>query len=173
MQRGRVVSLHLAAASGAPTFTVEAARAVRGRGLEGDRNFWSGAGPRPTRRGKGRASGVCDVTLFELEALDDLRRATGIELTPAQSRRNGVCAGVRLDPLVDQEFRVGGVTLRGLRLSEPCARLEQLTRPGVVRGLVHRGGLRAEVVGGGVIRAGDPIGPEPSQTRRGDSLCRP
>ncbi|MFE4334530.1 MOSC domain-containing protein [Streptomyces sp. NPDC056831] len=158
MEHGRVVSMHLAPAAGAPTFVVTLARAVAGRGLEGDRNYWAGAGPRPGQRGTGRATGVCDVTLIELEALEALARDTGIELSPAQCRRNVVCQGIRLNPLVGTEFQVGRATLRGLRLSEPCVRLEQLTRPGLVRGLLHRGGLRAEIVHGGPIHVGDPVG---------------
>jgi MOSC domain-containing protein YiiM len=150
--------VHLAPAAGAPTYSVAQALAVPGRGLEGDRNYWAGTGPRPGRRGTGRASGVCDVTLIELEALEALARDTGIELSPAQCRRNVVCQGIRLNPLVGTEFRIGGVMLRGLRLSEPCLRLERLTRPGLVRGLLHRGGLRAEIVRGGPVRVGDPVG---------------
>ncbi|MCX4825183.1 hypothetical protein OG883_36065 [Streptomyces sp. NBC_01142] len=158
MEHGRVVSLHLAPAAGAPTFLVEQARAVTGRGLEGDRNYWAEPGPRPRQRGTGRASGVCDITLIELESLEALAQDTGIELSPAQCRRNVVCRDIRLNPLVGTDFHVGGVTLRGLRLSEPCVRLEQLTRPGLVRGLLHRGGLRAEIVQGGRICVGDPVG---------------
>ncbi|MFD3467094.1 MOSC domain-containing protein [Streptomyces sp. NPDC058682] len=156
---GRVVSLHLAARAGEPAFRVARARAVTGRGLAGDRNYWAGEGPRPRRRGTGRASGVCDVTLIEAEALEALAREHGITLTPAECRRNLVCRGIRLNPLVDQEFQIGAVILRGLKLSEPCARLEQLVRPGLIRGLLHRGGLRAEVVRGGTIRVGDRIFP--------------
>ncbi|MET8750842.1 MOSC domain-containing protein [Streptomyces sp. NPDC004667] len=156
---GRVLSLHLAAGPGEPTFRVERARAVTGRGLAGDRNYWAGEGPRPRRRGTGRASGVCDVTLIEAESLEALAREHGIALTPAECRRNLVCRDIRLNPLVDHEFRIGAVILRGLKLSEPCARLEQLVRPGLIRGLLHRGGLRAEVVSGGTIRVGDRIGP--------------
>jgi hypothetical protein len=158
---GRVTSLHLASTPGAPTYEVDLARAVTGRGLAGDRNYWAGDGPRPRRRGTGRASGVCDVTLIEAEALTALTREHGITLTPAECRRNVVCHGIRLNPLVDREFRVGDVILLGLRLSEPCARLEQLVRPGLIRGLLHRGGLRAAVLRGGTVRAGDPIGPLP------------
>lgn len=79
---GRVASLHLAARTGEPTFHVARARAVTGRGLAGDRNYWAGEGPRPRRRGTGRASGVCDVTLIEAEALEALAREHGITLTP-------------------------------------------------------------------------------------------
>ncbi|MFG3529924.1 MOSC domain-containing protein [Streptomyces sp. NPDC047917] len=156
---GRVTSLHLAAHTGEPTVRVAQARAVTGRGLAGDRNYWAGQGPRPRRRGTGRASGVCDVTLIETETLDALAREYGITLTPAECRRNLVCRDIRLNPLVDQEFQVGTVILRGLRLSEPCARLEQLVRPGLIRGLLHRGGLRAEVIRGGTIRVDDPVHP--------------
>ncbi|MEU6019525.1 MOSC domain-containing protein [Streptomyces sp. NPDC047515] len=158
VEYGRVVSVHLAPVAGAPTYSVAQARAVAGRGLASDRNYWAGDGPRRPGRGSGRASGVCDVTLIEIEALEALARETAIELSPAQCRRNVVCQGIRLNPLVGTEFRVGGVTLRGLRLSEPCVRLEQLTRPGLVRGLLHRGGLRAEIVHGGPIHVGDPVG---------------
>ncbi|MEV5201850.1 hypothetical protein [Streptomyces sp. NPDC053720] len=80
---GRVTLLHLATHTGEPTFRVAQARAVTGRGLAGDRNYWAGQGPRPRRRGTGRASGVCDVTLVETETLDALAREYGITLTPA------------------------------------------------------------------------------------------
>ncbi|MFE5714244.1 MOSC domain-containing protein [Streptomyces sp. NPDC056501] len=155
----RITSLHLAARVGEPTFHVTQAHAVAGRGLAGDRNYWAGEGPRPRRRGAGRASGVCDVTLVEAEALDALAREHGITLTAAECRRNLVCRDIRLNPLVDREFRIGTVILRGLKLSEPCARLEHLVRPGLIRGLLHRGGLRAEVIRGGTIRVGDRILP--------------
>jgi len=35
--------------------------------------------------------------------------------------------------------------------------LEKLSVKGAARGLIHRGGLRAEIVKGGVIRVGDAI----------------
>lgn len=162
---GRVTSLHLAARTGEPTFRVARARAVTGRGLAGDRNYWTGEGHRPQRRGTGRASGVCDVTLIEAEVLDALAHEYGVTLTAAECRRNLVCHDIRLNPLVDQEFQVGAVILRGLKLSEPCARLEQLVRPGLIRGLLHRGGLRAEVIRGGPIQEGDRILALPHDTR--------
>ncbi|MFG2175577.1 MOSC domain-containing protein [Streptomyces niveus] len=76
---------------------------------------------------------------------DALTRETGIELSPAECGRNVVCRGVCLNPLVGATFQVGETVLLGLRPREPCARLEQLTRPGLIRGPIHRGGLRAEI----------------------------
>jgi MOSC domain-containing protein YiiM len=128
---------------------VDSVRAVAGKGLEGDR-YANGAGTYSGQPGTGR-----QVTLIEAEAIESLAREYDVELDPAESRRNIVTRGLPLNHLVGREFRVGEVTLRGMRLCEPCGHLEKLTRPGVRRGLVHRGGLRADIVDGGVIHVAD------------------
>jgi len=97
------------------------------------------------------------VTLIESEVLDQLTLADGSQLAAAESRRNLVTRGVDLNALVGREFSIGPVRAFGQRLCEPCVHLERLTRPGVVAGLVHRGGLRADVLTDGEIRFGDKI----------------
>ena len=131
--------------------SVTDARAVPGKGLEGDRYFKQ-AGTYSNNPGSGH-----DVTLVEIEAIESLKRNHGIELGPGESRRNIVTRGVSLNHLVGRDFKVGAVTLRGVRLCEPCSHLEGLSRKGVQDALIHRGGLRAEIVSGGSIRVGDPI----------------
>ncbi|MFD5560701.1 MOSC domain-containing protein [Kitasatospora griseola] len=156
MWQGTAVSLHLAPAHGAPLVEVREAVAVTGRGLEGDRYFQDRAGDAP----RGRASRGCEISLLDIDALTALEREHRIHLTHSEARRNVVCRGVPLTELVGLEFTVGDrVRLLGIALSEPCARLEQLTSPGVLRGLVHRGGLRARILEGGLLRTGDPIRP--------------
>jgi MOSC domain-containing protein YiiM len=130
---------------------VAAVRAVRGRGLDGDRYFLA-EGTYSTHPGSGR-----DVTLIEAEAIEALQRELGIVLAPGASRRNIVTRGVPLNHLVGQRFRVGEVLLEGMRLCEPCAHLEELTQRGVLAGLVHRGGLRTVIVEEGTVRRGDII----------------
>ena len=131
--------------------SVTNARAVVGRGLEGDRYF-NKAGTYSNDPGSGR-----DITLIEIEAIEALRRDYQIELDPSQARRNIVTQGVALNHLVDREFKIGDVILRGTRLCDPCSHLEKLTRKGVMRGLIHRGGLRAEIISDGTLRPGDTI----------------
>jgi MOSC domain-containing protein YiiM len=99
------------------------------------------------------------VTLIESEALAALQRDYGITLTPAQTRRNLLTEGVPLNHLVGKEFRVGTIVLRGIKLCEPCAHLQKMTVPGVIQGLTHRGGLRAQIVRGGTLRVGAEIRP--------------
>ena len=125
--------------------------AVPGKGLEGDRYFRQ-AGTFSDHSGPAR-----EVTLIELEALEVLQRDYGIKLDPGESRRNIVTRGVLLNHLVGREFRVGQVTLHGIRLCEPCAHLAQVTKQQVLPGLVHRGGLNAQVLTEGMIHVGDAV----------------
>ena len=146
---GKVISIYIASQSGATMVEVRSVRAVAGKGLEGDR-YAAGVGKFSRKAGPGR-----EITLIEAEAIESLAREYKVKMDQAESRRNLVTEGLPLNHLVGREFRVGDVTLRGMRLCEPCGHLETLTRPGVRRGLVHRGGLRADIVEGGVIRVGD------------------
>jgi len=159
----KVVSIFIADQESQPTRRVGRIRAVAGKGLEGDRYF-----DILSKDGKFQKTGR-HATLIEAEALDALTREYGITLAPEESRRNLVTRGVALNHLVGVEFQVGEAVLRGMRLCEPCEHLEKMTRPGVRKGLIHRGGLRAEVVRDGLICEGDsirPIGGAPSSGTR-------
>jgi MOSC domain-containing protein YiiM len=148
---GRVGAILLSPEPGAPMREASWVRALAGRGLEGDRYSTApGAlGRHPERAGT--------VTLIEAEVLEAIHGELGIVLAPAEARRNLVVRGVRLGDLVGRPFRVGSATLRGVGLCQPCRRIEEATRPGVLRALAHCGGLRAVVVLGGEIGTGDPI----------------
>lgn len=151
MFKGTVVSIHIAPDAEGRMVAVKETRAVPGKGLEGDRYFRQ-VGTYSAKPGPDR-----EVTLIEAEALEALRRDYGVALEPGESRRNITTRGVPLDFLVGKEFTVGPVSLLGIRLCEPCGHLEELTREGTRAGLVHRGGLRAQILTEGVIRAGDPV----------------
>ena len=127
-----------------PLARVDRAMAVAGRGLEGDR-YHEGRG---TFSGPGHGY---QLTLVEGEVLDS------IDLPWEQARRNIVTRGIALNALVGKRFTVGPVECVGRRLAEPCVHLERLTRPGLLRPLVHRAGLRADILQGGSISRGDEI----------------
>ena len=131
-------------------YSVPRVRALAGRGLEGDR-YALGCGTFSVN------SGQRDVTLIEEEALDHFVRDYGHPLDAAQSRRNLLTRGVRLDKLVDCNFFVGTVPMRGLRLCEPCAHLARLTSAPVLPGLVRRGGLYAQILRDGELKVGESI----------------
>ena len=147
----KLVGIYIATSKAAEPRAVDEARAVPGLGLEGDRYYQqSGTFSKPGEPDR-------EVTLIEEESIAALAADYQVQILPGQARRNLVTSGIALNHLVGQEFHVGEVRLRGLRLCEPCGHLESLTVTGVEKGLVHRGGLRAQVLTEGILRKGDPI----------------
>lgn len=145
---GTVEAIYVARERGEPRTPVETATAVAGEGLLGDRYL----GVPPTRY-----AATCQLTLVEAEAVERVR-ATGRDFSPADTRRNVVTRGVALNDLVGRVFRIGNVLVRGVERCDPCSRLQRFTYRGVMRDLAERGGLRAEILEGGEIRVGDPVG---------------
>ena len=135
-----VVAIHLGAARKPELWTVESVRAVAGKGLEGDRHFHADGAP------PGQA-----LTLVSAEVVEDAG------LRPGETRRQVTVRDVDVNSLVGKRFRVGEVECVGRLLCEPCNHIQSLTRPGVLRGMVHRGGLRADIVSGGTLRVGDEV----------------
>src|SRR5436853_7565430 len=152
---GTVEALFVTPEAGAPMEPRDEVTAIEGKGLDGDRYALQTGKYSATKVGK-RA-----VTLIEREAIDGAVNEEGITLDARETRRNIVTVGVALNHLVGKEFTVGEVLLRGFDLSEPCTYLEGLTRHGVRAALVHRGGLRCELVRGGTINPGAPTRPAP------------
>ncbi len=149
MRQGTVVSIGISPIGGESMTTVEGVRAFAGRGLEGDRYF-SNQGTFSDTPGSGR-----QVTLIESEAIDAVERDCGYKLEYKDSRRNIVTHGVALNDLVGKEFSVGAVRMLGVRLCDPCN--HSFPDGNVKQALVHRGGLRADILNDGVIRVGDAV----------------
>lgn len=153
---GTVTAVFIASESERPPESVTAAEAVPRRGLRGDRYFADEGTFTTWGEDEERPAGY-DLTLIETEAIAAIERESDIELEPGEHRRNVETSGVALNHLVGERFRVGDVVCRGDRLCEPCDHLERLTEDGVREALLHRGGLRADIVEGGTIRPGDAI----------------
>ena len=149
--RGTVVSIHTAAGAGEAMVASEEIRAVEGQGLEGDRYF-KGVGAYSEVVKPGRA-----VTLIEHEAIEAASAEAGIAIDARDSRRNIVTRGVRLNDLVGREFWVGEVKLRAVELCEPCTYMAGLAGKSMLKSLVHRGGIRADIITDGLIRVGDAV----------------
>jgi len=147
---GTIRAIHIAPEQGAPMERVEQVTAVARRGLEGDR-YYATEGTFADREGS-------DLTLIESEALAAVERDYGIDLESGVHRRNLTTAGIALNHLVGERFRVGEVVCEGIELCEPCSYLERhLEKEGIREALVHRGGLRARVLEDGVVTEGDSI----------------
>ncbi len=136
-----VEAIHLGAERVPQLWTVQSVRALAGKGLEGDRHFHDEGAP------PGQA-----ITLVEAEEVEHAG------LQPGDTRRQVTVRGVRLNELIGKRFLVGSVECYGVELCEPCSHLEEMTgRPGLIKELVHRAGINADVVLGGIISVGDAV----------------
>ena len=143
---GRVEGIYVTAEHGDLPEPVESVRALAGRGLEGNRYFYESGAP------KGKA-----LTLIAAEAVEALEREHGISIEPRESRRNVVTRDIDVNALVGKRFRVGNVECLGTELCEPCTDLQAMTKPGIIKGLAHRGGLNADILSDGEISIGDAV----------------
>lgn len=146
---GAVIKIFVAPSGGVAMQAVEEIEAVAGRGLRGDRysdrnGYWTGVDE-------------CEVTLIELECIEEIREKTGVSVTEGEHRRNIITQGIRLDSLLGKRFQVGTAILEYDRPRPPCGYIESLTEPGMTRALVGRGGICARIVASGTIRPNDSI----------------
>ena len=154
MFQGKVLGIYTAPARKEPMVSQQEVHVVPGKGIEGDR-YYIGNATYSDRAGPHR-----EITLIERESLDALEREYGYSLEPELSRRNVLVSGVPLNHLIEREFTLGDVRLRGLLLCEPCANLAETSgRSNIINHLMHRGGLRAEILTEGTISVGAEILP--------------
>jgi len=129
---------------------------VAGVGISGDR-YATQKGHYSDRPEPGR-----QITLFEIETLEALKRDHGIELSPDEHRRNASVRAVPLNHLVGRRFRFGETVLQGTRLSTPCKYLDDLSGKKLLKALLNRSGLNCIIVKGGVVHVGDVVGEIPA-----------
>ncbi len=151
---GKLLAIGIATEKELPLRSVDSIAATAGWGLTGDR-YAEGKGVGQ----HGPARPDQEITLIEQEAITAAGQVYKLSFTHLDTRRNLLTAGVPLNHLVGKTFTVGEVLLRGIELCEPCGHLEKLTCVGIKKSLIHRGGLRAQVVRSGVLRVGDPVLP--------------
>lgn len=147
---GQVDGIFTTTAASEPMIEHQEIRALAGAGLEGDRYVLGTGFYSDGQTGR-------QLTLIEAEDLEQLEQVHGVALTQIECRRNLVTRGIALPQLIGQRFRVGDVICEGIRACPPCNHLEELTRPGPLRGLARSGGIRAHVLTDGVIRVGDSV----------------
>jgi hypothetical protein len=136
----KVLAIHTRTAEEDDVRAVETIRAFAGKGLEGDRYFFP----------EGAKPGLA-LTLVEAEVVAD------VGLEEGQTRRQLTISGMGLNDLIGKRFRVGEVECYGVMICEPCLHLQELTRPGIIKELVHRAGLNADIVSDGWISVGDEV----------------
>ena len=98
------------------------------------------------------------ITLIESENIDYYNEISETKIPYINFRRNIITKGIQLNDLVHKEFLIGNIKVKGHRLCDPCRYLqEKLEQKDLVKKLLNRGGLRCEILTGGIISVNDPI----------------
>ncbi len=154
--RGVVRHLHLTPRAFLPMRGVTELTLKAGIGITGDRYSLK----RETGFYSHKPEDGRQITLFEIETLWALKRDHGIELAPAEHRRNVTVEGVPLTHLVGRRFWLGETLLDSTRLSIPCRHIEEITGKAIFDPLINRSGLNCRILQGGVVRIGDMVQPD-------------
>jgi MOSC domain-containing protein YiiM len=120
--------------------------ALKGKGLIGDRKF------------KDNNEKYKQVTLIELENILYYNKICKTNFEPLDFRRNIVTKNINLNNLINKEFFLGKVKVKGHDLCRPCKYLQILIKQNnFIKEFLHKGGLRCEILSDGKIFVGDKI----------------
>jgi len=150
---GIIKDILLAEKTGKMLFSQHTAELHAGKGIVGDRYYLSQGTFSQTLK----ELPDFEVTLIEQEQIDKFNSTTGLTYSGADFRRNLVTKNININELLGQEFFVGKVKLRGIRLCEPCAHLSTMIGEQVLEHMVHKAGLRAQIIIGGQVHISDLI----------------
>ncbi len=149
----KVVEIYISELGAASMRKIELAQLKAGKGIVGDR-YYSDKGTFSEK-----LAGLPDkeLTLIESEEIDFFNKEYGFNFSYGDFRRNIVTKGIKLNQLEGKEFTIGGIRLRGIRLCEPCAHLANILVSEIMPALVHKTGLRAQIIDSGNIQTGDVL----------------
>jgi len=151
--QGTIFGIFIASEKGAPVHKVDRIEAVAGIGLKGDRNYF-----KQLHLSEDNRKPENELTLVEWESAEMLNNSPKYgPIEPGDLRRNLVTKNIRLNELVGKIFKIGDVTAEGLELCEPCQYLEKLIAKPIIKPLVHKAGIRARIVTGGIIKKNDSV----------------
>ena len=145
---GKIVKLLISQDIKSPMQNVNQIVLQEGKGIFGDRYYYN----RGTFSKEGKVEAHRDVTLIEQERIDTFNDEFETAVPYEEFRRNIVVSNCDLNSLVDKEFQIGDVILKGIQLCEPCKYLsKQINNEHFVKKMLHKAGLRAQIIRGGNI----------------------
>ena len=98
------------------------------------------------------------VTLIESEKISYFNNNIKSKFNYKDFRRNIVTVGIDLNKMINKKIQINNVVLKIHQLCQPCRYLQnKLSVDNLVKLLINKGGVRAEIVQSGVISTFDEI----------------
>ena len=98
------------------------------------------------------------VTFINLEEIDTFNNNIGKNVDYKDFRRNIIISGINLSKCINKKIIIQNVVLKIHELCQPCNYLQKkLGITNLVKMLVNKSGVRAEIISSGFISVGDNI----------------
>ena len=98
------------------------------------------------------------VTLISLEEINNFNNQVKQNIDAKNFRRNIIVSGINLNKFINKKIKINEVILKIHEICQPCKYLQnRLKIPSLVKMLVNKSGVRAEIINSGSISVGDAI----------------
>ena len=142
----KVILLGISKLKGGSIKEMNSVEAIKGKGLLNDRKL------------KDNNDKKSQLTLIEIENINYFNKISNTSIEPLKFRRNIITEGIELNKLINKEFLIGKVKLKGHDLCRPCRYLQELLgQKNLVKEFILKGGLRCEILSSGKIFVNDII----------------
>ncbi len=143
---GKIEAISITNISEANIFYVNQAYLEKGQGIVHDRYYENFKEKKE------------QVTLISLEEINAFNNQVNQKIEPKDFRRNIIVSGIDLNKLIDKQIKINQVILKIHEICQPCKYLQdRLKLPSLVKLLVNKSGVRAEIIKSGNLSVGDTI----------------
>ena len=143
---GKIEAINITNISEENTFYVNQAILEKGKGIVNDRYYENFKEKKE------------QVTLINLEEINNFNNQIKQNIDAKDFRRNIIISGISLNKLINKKIKINEVILKIHEICQPCKYLQDKLRiPGLVKMLVNKSGVRAEILNSGSISVGDTI----------------
>ena len=143
---GKIEAINITNISEENTFYVNQAILEKGKGIVNDRYYENFKEKKE------------QVTLINLEDIDNFNNEIKQNIDAKDFRRNIIVSGIHLNKLINKKIKINEITLKIHEICQPCKYLQdRLKIPGLVKMLLNKSGVRAEILSSGSLSVGDTI----------------
>ena len=143
---GKIEAINITNISGENTFYINQAFLEKGKGIVNDRYYGNFKEKKE------------QVTLINLEEINNFNNQIKLNIDAKDFRRNIIISGINLNELINKKIKINEVNLIIREICQPCKYLQdKLKTPSLVKMLVNKSGVRAEIIKSGSLSVGDTI----------------
>ncbi len=143
---GKIEAINITNISEENTFYVNQAILEKGKGIVNDRYYGNFKEKKE------------QVTLINIEEINNFNNQINQNIEAKNFRRNIIVSGINLNKFINKKIRINEVTLKIHEICQPCKYLQnRLKIPGLVKMLINKSGVRAEILTSGSLAVGDVI----------------